>query len=122
MPGERYEDWAEVRRQGLRRLNLALLVELASIYEGRGEYESATEALTRVTAEEPTREEAHAGLMRLYAFSGRQAEALRQYECLEEALSRKLGTRPNASSRALREEISSGGSPPEGAGNRGDPT
>ena len=33
LPGERYEEWAEHRRQGLRRLNLALLMELACFYE-----------------------------------------------------------------------------------------
>jgi DNA-binding SARP family transcriptional activator len=113
LPADRYEEWAEDRRQELRRLNVALLVELAGIYEERGEYVPAIEALSRVTAEEPAREEAPAGLMRLYALSGRQAEALRQYELLEEALSRELGVGPNASSRALREEISSNGFPLE---------
>ena len=115
LPGDRYEEWAEDRRQGLRRLNLALLMELASIYEDRGEHEAAIEALTRVTEEEPAREEAHAGLMRLYALSGRQFEALKQYELLEVALFRELGTEPNASSRDLRKEIASGTlSPPAG--------
>ncbi len=119
LPGDRYEEWAEDRRQGLRRLNLTLLMELASIYEDRGEHAAAIEALTRVTEEEPAREEANAGLMRLYALSGRRFEALKQYGFLAEALFRELGTEPNASSRSLREEISSGGFPPEGAGNRG---
>jgi len=41
LPGDRYEEWAEDRRQGLRRLNLALLMELASMYEERGEYRPA---------------------------------------------------------------------------------
>jgi predicted ATPase len=71
--------------------------------------------LTGVTAEEPAREEAHAGLMRLYALSGNQAEALRQYERLEGALSIEIGAEPNASSRALREEISSNKFSPDGA-------
>ncbi len=119
LPADRYEEWAEDRRQQLRRLDLALLVELADIYEERGEYGPAIEALTTVTAEEPAHEEAHAALMRLYALSGRQAEALRQYERLEEALSRELGVGPNASSRALREEISSNEFPLKGSRNRG---
>jgi predicted ATPase/DNA-binding SARP family transcriptional activator len=121
LPTDRYEEWAEEKRGELRRLYLALLVELASIYEKRGEYGAAIEALTRITAEEPAREEAHAALMRLYALSGNQAEALRQYEQLEEALTRELGVEPNASSRALREEISSNGFPVEGTRERGIP-
>jgi predicted ATPase/DNA-binding SARP family transcriptional activator len=107
-----YEDWAEVPREGLRQLFLALLVELASLHEERGEYGSGIEALRRVVVEEPTREEAHMGLMRLYALGGRQAEALAQYASLEESLSRELGAEPQASSRALREEIATGRFPP----------
>jgi predicted ATPase/DNA-binding SARP family transcriptional activator/DNA-binding CsgD family transcriptional regulator len=112
LPADRYEEWAEDRRQELRRLDVALLVELAGIYEERGEYGPAIEALTRVTAEEPAHEEAHAGLMRLYALVGNNGEALAQYGRLEEALSRALGTEPAASSRALREEIAAGRFPP----------
>ena len=86
LPADRYEGWAEQKRGELRRLHLDLLVELAGIYEERGEYGPAIEALTNATAREPAREEAHAGLMRLYALSGRRAEAIRQYEVLEEVL------------------------------------
>jgi predicted ATPase/DNA-binding SARP family transcriptional activator/DNA-binding CsgD family transcriptional regulator len=121
LPADRYEEWAEEKRGELRRLYLDLLVELAGIYEERGEYGAALEAFTRVTAEEPAHEEAHAGLMRLYALSGNQAEALRQYERLEEALSRELGVRPNASSRALREEIFSNAFSLKGSKNRAIP-
>ena len=39
-------------------------------------------------AEEPTREEAHVGLMRLYVLSGNKGEALAQYVRLEEVLAR----------------------------------
>jgi DNA-binding SARP family transcriptional activator len=121
LPADRYEEWAEDRRQELRRLDLALLVELADIYEERGENGPAIEALTTVTAGEPAHEEAHAALMRLYALSGRQAEALRQYERLKEALSKELGVGPNASSRALREEIFSSSFPVKERRNRGIP-
>ena len=33
LPGDRYEEWAEARRQELRRVFLSLLVELAGLYE-----------------------------------------------------------------------------------------
>ncbi len=68
----------------------------------------AVQALQRALPEEPTNEEAHVGLMRLNASSGRSGEALRQYERLSEALSSELGAEPSASTRALREEIASG--------------
>jgi predicted ATPase len=69
--------------------------------------------LLRVVSEQSTREEAHAGLMRLYALLGSNGEALEQYGRLEEVLLRELGTEPSASSRALREEIASGRFPPQ---------
>jgi predicted ATPase/DNA-binding SARP family transcriptional activator/DNA-binding CsgD family transcriptional regulator len=108
LPEDRYEEWAEGRREELRSSYLVLLVELAGHYEQRGEYEPAIEALGRVLAEEPTREEAHVGLMRLYALSERREEALSQYGRLDEALSEELGAKPEAASRHLFEEIAAG--------------
>jgi predicted ATPase/DNA-binding SARP family transcriptional activator/DNA-binding CsgD family transcriptional regulator len=111
LPEDRYEEWAEGRHQELRQTFLSLLVELARLYEERGGEEGvapAIKALQRVLAEEPTNEEAHVGLMRLYALSGRQGEALRQYGRLSEALSSGLGAEPSASAHALKEEITAG--------------
>jgi DNA-binding SARP family transcriptional activator len=92
LPDDRYEAWAENRRGQLRRLHFELLVELAGLYEERGEYEQASEILQKALSEEPTNEEAHAGLMRLHALFGRQGEALTQYERLRETLAWRLGT------------------------------
>jgi DNA-binding SARP family transcriptional activator len=108
LPEDRYKEWAESRRGELRRLYLELLVELAGLYEERGEYERSIEALQRVVAEEPTLEEAHAGLIRIHALSGRRREALAQYERLRNILVRDLGTEPDAATRSLREEIAAG--------------
>jgi DNA-binding SARP family transcriptional activator len=110
LPEDRYEEWAESRRQELRQMILSLNIELARLYEECGEegVAPALQVLKRVLAEEPTNEEAHVGLMRLYASSGRQGEALRQYGRLSEALSSGLGGEPSASTRALKEEIAAG--------------
>ena len=111
LPEDRYEEWAEDRRQGLRQRFLSLLVELARLYEERGTEDDlalAVQALQRALAEEPTNEEAHVALMRLYALSGKQGEALRQYGRFSEALSGGLGAEPSASAHALRETIAAG--------------
>jgi predicted ATPase/DNA-binding SARP family transcriptional activator len=111
LPEDRYEEWAESRRGELRQWFLSLNVKLAGLYEERGAEEdlaTAVQALRRVVAEEPTNEEANVGLMRLYALSGRQGEALRQYGRLSEAPSSGLGGEPSASTRALKEEIAAG--------------
>jgi predicted ATPase/DNA-binding SARP family transcriptional activator/DNA-binding CsgD family transcriptional regulator len=108
LPADRYEAWAEERREGLRETYLALLLELAKLYEEQGRAEEAIEVLGRMVAAEPVREEAYARLMRLYALSGRTGEALVQYERLQEALSRELGADPGEASRRLHEEILAG--------------
>ncbi len=86
-------------------MHLALLAELAALHEERGEFGEAIEALSRVTAEEPSNEQAHVCPMRLYALAGRRQEALRQYERLEGVLSGEFGGQPNAEERRLYEEI-----------------
>jgi predicted ATPase/DNA-binding SARP family transcriptional activator/DNA-binding CsgD family transcriptional regulator len=108
LPEDRYEEWTEGRRNELRQLYLALLVELAGLYEERKEHELAIETLQKVTATESTSEEAHVALMRLHALSGRPERALAQYERLRDTLSRGLGIQPGASSRRLRDEIAAG--------------
>ena len=105
LPQDRYEHWVEERRAQLMELYLSLLLELGALLEERGEFGEAIEALGRVVAQDPTHEEAHLGLMRLYALSGRRREALRQYEQLREALSRKFGREPEATTRRLQQEI-----------------
>ena len=108
LPGDRYEEWAEGRRQELRHTWLSLHVELARVYEGRGEYEKGIELLQRALLEEPTNEQMHASLMRLYAFSEQREEALAQYGQLVEALTGQLDAQVSATTERLREEIAAG--------------
>jgi DNA-binding SARP family transcriptional activator len=117
LPEDRYEEWAEGRRNELRQLYLALVIELAGLYEGREEHALAVEELRKATSEEPTLEEAHASLMRLHALSGRPERAIAQYERLRDALQKDIGTRPTEATRRLRDEIAAGRltvSPPAG--------
>ena len=111
LPEDRYEAWAEDRREGLCRAYLGLLLELAGLCEECGDFESAIEALGKVVASEPANEEAHASLMRLYAKSGRRHEAILQYEKLRKGLREGLGIEPREASRRLYERIRVGGLP-----------
>jgi predicted ATPase/DNA-binding SARP family transcriptional activator/DNA-binding CsgD family transcriptional regulator len=104
LPGDREEAWTEGRRESLRRLYLALLLDLATLHEEREEYERGIEVLRRMLDEDPAREETHADLMRLHALCGRRQEAVLQYERLREILSRE----PGAETRRLYEEIMAG--------------
>jgi DNA-binding SARP family transcriptional activator len=108
LPEDRYEEWADLRREELRSLHISLLLELARLLELRGEHEPAIQQLQQVVAADPAHEEAHASLMRVQALSGHRHQALRQYERLREALQRELGVDPEPSSRQLYQEILEG--------------
>lgn len=108
-----FEDWAADLRQGLRDSYLGCLLRLAGLHEARREPGPAIDVLRRVLAEEPAREEAHLGLMRLYALTGRRQQALRQYERLREALERDLDAEPDQATEQLYEEIQAGEFPAE---------
>ncbi len=114
LPEDRYEPWAEEKRAELRKVYLSLHLELAGLYEERGQLGEAIETLRRLVAIEPTDEGAHVGLMRLYALSGRREEALRQHERLREALFRRFGAEPQTTVR-LQEEIRAGTFPQDGS-------
>jgi predicted ATPase/DNA-binding SARP family transcriptional activator/DNA-binding CsgD family transcriptional regulator/Flp pilus assembly protein TadD len=108
LPDDRYEEWVESRHRELGGTFLSVLIELAGLYEERGEYRRGVETLQRSLSAEPTNEVVHAGLMRLHALSGRRQEALSQFEQLGTVLSGQLGTEPDATTRRLRDEIAAG--------------
>jgi predicted ATPase/DNA-binding SARP family transcriptional activator/DNA-binding CsgD family transcriptional regulator len=108
LPEDRYEAWADERREALRETYLTLLTGLAELYEERAEYEPALEALRQALTGNPAHEEAHRGLMRIFAASGERERAIAQYEQLEKTLSEELGAEPAAASRLLHEEILAG--------------
>ena len=116
LPEDRYEDWAAERREALRTTCRRLLTRLAALYEARGEPAAAITALERVVAAEPAHEEAHTGLMRLYAGTGQRAQALRQYGHLREALQRELDAEPDAAVQRLYQQILAGELAPDHGG------
>jgi predicted ATPase/DNA-binding SARP family transcriptional activator len=108
LPEDRFEDWAQARRDQLRETQLGLLVELAALQAEAGERVAAIETLQRVIVEDPLHEPAHRELMRLFAVDGRSQQALAQYEQLRDVLRRELGADPDPQTRELYREILAG--------------
>ena len=115
LPEDRFEDWAQLRRDTLRETQLALLVELAGLQAETGERVAAVQTLQRVVVEDPLHEAAHRELMRRFADDGRSQQALAQYEQLRDALRRELAADPDPHTRALYREILAGQHEPEGS-------
>jgi len=107
LPEDRYEEWVIERSDELQFEFVTVLEELASMLEAHGDLDGATRVVRRLVAEEPSREEAHARLIRLYALAGRRGEALRQYEKLCELLGGEPGTEPSPETQRLYEEVRS---------------
>jgi DNA-binding SARP family transcriptional activator len=105
LPDDRYEEWALERRDELQLELIAILEELASILEARGDLDGAVRAVRRSIAAEPLREDAHAHLIRLHALAGRRSDALDDYERLRRLLADELGAEPSAQTQRLYEEI-----------------
>jgi DNA-binding SARP family transcriptional activator/Flp pilus assembly protein TadD len=108
LPEDLYEDWAAPRREQLRALRLDLLAGLAQLHESRGAYQQGIGRLKELLECDPTVEEIHRRLMRLYALNGSGHQASRQYRQCAEALRRELGVEPDAATDELYRQIESG--------------
>jgi DNA-binding SARP family transcriptional activator len=102
LPGDRYEAWAEERREQLRRRRIDLL-----------RLDRQWEAIVEL---EPSDEAAHLALMRQYAASGDRHGALRQFEQLRRSLRTELGLVPSREAHELRGQLLTEWVEPAGAG------
>jgi predicted ATPase/DNA-binding SARP family transcriptional activator len=108
LPEDRYEEWTIQRREAARQSYLTLLLKMAHLYEAREEFSQGIEALQRMLAADPSHEDAHVGLMRLYAITGQRQKALRQYQILSEMLQAELDIEPGQPTIQLYEAIRTG--------------
>ena len=108
LPDDLYEEWTVQRRESLRQVYLNLLLDLARLHEAQHNYSAGITALLQLLAVDQSHEEAHIGLMRLYALSGQRQQALRQYQTLGEVLKAELDTGPSEAAIHLNETIQSG--------------
>jgi len=91
LPQDRYEEWAEERREHLRLRQLDLL-RLDARWD-------------RVVELDASDELAHLALMRRHAANGDRHAALRQFERMDRTLRRELGVAPGREALALRDRL-----------------
>ena len=105
LPEDRYEDWSGERRHFLAELHTRVLLGLAEALENRGAYTQAADHLRVALQQDPTREEVHRRLMRLYAETGTRDQAMRQFQICQEALLRELNVVPERETEALYQDL-----------------
>ncbi|MDX2007984.1 MAG: AAA family ATPase [Meiothermus sp.] len=98
--------WLEEWRADLRELFLIGLQRL--LEHQNADPAAATRTAQRWVSADPLSEEAHTALIRLYAAQGRSAEALAQYQTLEQTLERELGTMPRPQTQAFARSLRPG--------------
>jgi TolB-like protein/Tfp pilus assembly protein PilF len=108
LPEDLYEEWTSALRERLRTVFHELLARLAESHETRGEFALAIERLKQLTVVDSANEEAHRQLMLLYTRTGKQQQALRQFEQCRNALRRELDTPPDPATIELHRKIVSG--------------
>ncbi len=108
LPDDRYEPWANDRRESLREAYVSLVLELAGSEGETNDHSATVAALRRILSADPLHEPAHRALMRLYARSGQRQQAIRQFEMLRETLADELDVEPDPESERLFEQIRAG--------------
>jgi DNA-binding SARP family transcriptional activator/pimeloyl-ACP methyl ester carboxylesterase len=102
-----FDEWQFFQREELRQSLANALQRLISWHVSRGEYAPGTSYARRWLSLDQLHEPAHRSLMQLYAWSGQQAAALRQYQESLRILREELGVEPEGETRALYEAIKS---------------
>jgi predicted ATPase/DNA-binding SARP family transcriptional activator len=100
-----FDEWQFFQREALRDQLARALQWLGGWHQQRGEYEPAITLARRWLQLDQLHEPAHRALMELYAASGRQSAALRQYQECVRLLDAELGATPQAETTALAEAI-----------------
>jgi LuxR family transcriptional regulator, maltose regulon positive regulatory protein len=105
LPDDSYAEWADSRREELRRKYLGLLFKTARIHEDRGAARRAISFYEKAVEVDPFSEEAYRRLMVLYAGMGKRNEALKIYRSCEKALREGLNTEPEALTMSIYKKI-----------------
>jgi DNA-binding SARP family transcriptional activator len=105
LPEDRYADWCVERRSFLAELYSRLQLGLAEALANRGAYNDAADCLRAVLRQEPTREEVHRRLMRLYVDMGTPDQSVRQFQVCQDRLRRELDLAPQPETVELFQDV-----------------
>jgi predicted ATPase len=100
-----FDEWQFFQAEGLRQQLAGVLERLVDDYSAKGEYQHAIPYARRRVGLDTLHEPAHRQLMQLYAWSGQQAAALRQYDECVRILDEELSASPSEETTTLYEAI-----------------
>ncbi|KPK08140.1 MAG: hypothetical protein AMJ56_12105 [Anaerolineae bacterium SG8_19] len=100
-----FDEWQYFQAEGLRDGLAQALFDLVEKHAEEADFGQAIDYARRWLTLDPLREEVHRWLMRLYAYDGQQAAALRQYEECVRLLEDELDVEPEPETRDLYQTI-----------------
>ena len=103
-----FDEWQFFQTESLRQDLASALERLVRLHSTRGDFEAALPHARRRLALDPLHEPAHRQLIQLYAQSGQQAAALRQYQVCLETLDAEFGVALSEETNALYDRIRGG--------------
>jgi predicted ATPase/DNA-binding SARP family transcriptional activator len=103
-----YGDWAAGEREALRLQFVEGKHLLGRLHESAGRWDEATRLYVETLQHEPSFEEAHRGLMRCYAVTGRRDLALKQYQTCRRILLEEIDAAPSEETEELHQSIRRG--------------
>lgn len=104
----RFDEWALIERERLRRHVLTASQQLAQYFLTQSDFPAAIRAATRWLALDALDESAHRLLMQALALSGQRSAALQQYDACVALLHEELGVPPAETTEALAAQIRAG--------------
>jgi predicted ATPase/DNA-binding SARP family transcriptional activator len=107
-----FDEWLSMSTERHHLLATQALERLASTLVSRGRLEDALPHAQRLVELEPTHEEGHRALMRLYGWLGRWADALRQHQACLDVLREELDVPPQTETLRLLEALKARALPP----------
>ncbi len=100
-----FDEWQFFQREEMRRLLGEALLKLIESHVERREYSPAIPYARRWLSLDSMHEPAHRWLMKLYAWSGQQSAAIRQYQDCQRILGENIGVKPEQETIELYQAI-----------------
>ena len=107
-----FDEWLSMSAERNHLLATQALERLTTTLVSRGRLQEALPHAQRLVELEPTHEEGHRTLMKLYGWLGRWADALRQHQACLEVLREDLDVSPQAETNRLLEALKARALPP----------
>ncbi len=99
------QEWATVRREKLREIDIEALVGLGNCLRTRDDFPGAIDYYKRAIKIDPYREDIHRMILSVYGKQGKRQQIVKHYDALIKLLDEELGVEPSEETRRLVDDL-----------------